>query len=355
MRKKMPPEADLRIKKRITGWKQMLATYGAILFLVGMQMGIIQFPGYDRLNEITKVIIVMLYWALVAGLFTYITNWQIKERYDKPTRMLSSATQKVAEGDFSIYMEPMHTADQYDYIDVMFLDFNKMVAELGSIETLKNDFVSNVSHELKTPLAIIKNYTAALKKHNLSPEVRNEYIHTIMEATDKLSALITDILRLNKLDHQAIETSPEPYDLCRQLTECILQFESVWEKKGVEMNVDMEDRAVIVADKSMMEIVWNNLLSNAIKFTEPNGTVSINQTSDAHSITVSVSDTGCGISEKNIRHIFDKFYQGDSSHAAEGNGLGLALASRVIEKAGGTLVVRSELGKGSIFTVQLEV
>ena len=348
-------EEDGRIKSKIMGWKHVALTYATMLLLVGLQAGIIVLPIFSRLNEFARVTIVMLYWAMVAGVFTYITNWQIKESYDKPMRMLSSATQKVAEGDFSIYMEPVHTADKYDYIDVMFLDFNKMVAELGSIETLKNDFVSNVSHELKTPLSIIKNYSTALKKNDLSPESREEYTDTIIEATDRLSTLITNILRLNKLDNQAIESSPEPYDLCRQLTDCILQFEPVWEKKGLEIQVEMEDRAIITADESMMEIVWNNLLSNAIKFTESGGTVSVKQSSDAHSITVSVSDTGCGISEENIRRIFDKFYQGDSSHASEGNGLGLALASRVLDKADGTLVVQSEPGKGSTFTVQLEV
>ena len=349
------PEKDERIKSKIMGWKHVALTYATMLLLVGLQAGIILLPIFSRLNEFARVAIVMLYWAMVAGVFTYITNWQIKESYDKPMRMLSSATQNVAEGDFSIYIEPMHTADKYDYIDVMFLDFNKMVAELGSIETLKNDFVSNVSHELKTPLAIIKNYSTALKKEDLSPESRAEYTDTIMEATDRLSTLITNILRLNKLENQAIESSPAPYDLCRQLTDCILQCEPVWEKKGLNIQVDMEDRAVITADESMMEIVWNNLLSNAIKFTEAGGTVSVKQSSDTHTITVAISDTGCGISQENIRRIFDKFYQGDTSHASEGNGLGLALASRVIDKANGTLVVQSEPGKGSTFTVQLEV
>ena len=355
MIKGTPAEKDARVKKKTMSWKQTVITYAAMLLLVGFQTGIIVFPGFQSMNAFIQTAIVMIYWAIVAAIFTFITNWQIRDEYDRPMRKLSEATKKVADGDFSVYVEPMHTADKHDYIDVMFLDFNKMVAELGSIETLKNDFVANVSHELKTPLAVLKNYTTLLKNGNLSAEIQEEYKDTIIGATDRLSALITNILKLNKLDNQAIEPIAEPYDLCRQLADCLLQFESLWEKKDIEIDVDIEDRAVITADENMMEIVWNNLLSNAIKFTGPGGKIVLNQTSDTNTITVTVSDSGCGMSDETIKHIFDKFYQGDTSHSQEGNGLGLALAYRIVEKAGGTLSVESQVGKGSIFTVQLNV
>jgi len=355
MIKRMTVEKDDRVRKKAISWKQTVITYAVMLLLVGLQVGIIVFPGFLSINKFIQVAIVLIYWAIVAAIFISITAWQIREGYDRPMRKLSEATKKVAEGDFSIYVEPMHTADKHDYIDVMFLDFNKMVAELGSIETLKNDFVANVSHELKTPLAVLKNYTTLLKRGDLSAETQEEYKDTIIEATDRLSTLITNILRLTKLDSQAIGSTAKPYDLCRQLADCILQFEPLWEKKDIEIEVDIEDRAVITADESMMEIVWNNLLSNAVKFTEQGGKIVINQTSDTNTITVSVSDSGCGINDETIKHIFDKFYQGDTSHSQEGNGLGLALAYRVIEKAGGTLTVESQVGKGSIFTVQLNV
>ena len=353
MTKRRQAERDVRVKEKKISWKQTVLTYCTMLLLVGIQVGIIIFPGYQSMSELIQVAIIMIYWAIVAALFTFITNWQIREGYDRPMRRLSEATKKVAEGDFSIYVEPIHTADKHDYIDVMFLDFNKMVAELGSIETLKNDFVSNVSHELKTPLAVIKNYTTLLKKGSLAAETQEEYKDIILEYTDRLSALITNILKLTKLDSQAIESTVEPYDLCGQLADCFLQFESLWEKKDIEIEVDIEDRVVITADENMMEIVWNNLLANAVKFTEPGGKIVLKQTSDVNTITVSVSDSGCGMSAETIKHIFDKFYQGDTSHSKEGNGLGLALAYRIVEKAGGTLSVESQVGKGSIFTVHL--
>ena len=355
MKKHIADESDVRVKRKTISWKHAIITYGFMLMLVGIQSGLVLFPGFQTIRAFFQVAIIMVYWAIVAGVFTFITAIQIRDAYDQPMRILSDATRQVANGDFSIYVEPVHTADKHDYIDVMFLDFNKMVAELGSIEALKNDFVSNVSHELKTPLAIIKNYTSMLKKGHLPVEEQQEYMDAINDATDRLSILITNILKLNKLDHQAIELTTESYDLCLQLSECLLQFESLWEKKDIEIEVELDDRAIITADPSMLEIVWNNLLSNAIKFTDSNGKIALKQTSDINTITISVSDSGCGMSTETMKHIFDKFYQGDTSHSQEGNGLGLALAYRIIEKANGTLVVESEEGKGSIFTVTLKV
>ena len=346
-------EADPRVKKKIMGWKGFVITYAAMLLLVGIQVGLIVMPFFFQMPTFFQINLIMLYWAIVAIIFMSITRWQIKNKYDIPMRTLSNAAKDVANGDFSVYVEPTHTPDNYDYIDVMFTDFNVMVQELGSIETLKNDFVANVSHEIKTPLAIIRNYTTALDNENLSTETRKEYIDIIVKATDNLNTLISNILRLNKLENQEIDIPSEPYNLCVQLYDCALQFESLWEEKNIDFTVDAEDKAVIAADKEMLEIVWNNLLSNALKYTAPGGSVSILQTSEADSISVSVSDTGCGMDADTVRRIFDKFYQADTSHSGEGNGLGLALAYRIVEKSRGSLTVKSELGKGSTFTVTI--
>ncbi len=348
-------DQDERVKRKNMGWREFAITYGIMVFLVGIQTGLLVFPAFNALNPIAQIIIIMSYWAIVAFLYGLLTNWQIRQNYDKPIRKLGSAAKKVARGDFSVYVEPIHTVDNYDYIDVMFLDFNTMVQELGSIETLKNDFVSNVSHEIKTPLAVIRNYTIALRNMKLPPETQEEYMDTIISATDKLSALVTNILKLNKLENQEIDSLAESYDVCNQLCECALQFESLWEEKHIAFQADIEDKATIYAERNMLEIVWNNLLSNALKFTPAGGEVTLSQSSDEKMITVSVSDTGCGMDAETQKHIFDKFYQGDTSHSGEGNGLGLALAHRVIEKAGGTLSVVSQPGKGSTFTVNIPI
>lgn len=160
---------------------------------------------------------------------------------------------------------------------------------------------------------------------------------------------------MNKLENQRIIPEIKVYDVCRQLCECILQFEYAWEEKRINLETDIEDSAMVKADASLLELVWNNLLSNAVKFTEPEGNITICQTSDEQSVRVTIADTGCGMSRESMNHIFDKFYQGDTSHSIEGNGLGLALVKRVMELMQGDIQVFSEEKKGSVFTVTLPV
>lgn len=306
-----------------------------------------------ELNGFIQTLIPTIYWTAVAAGLTLFTRKKVKDTYEEPLHRLADATQQVAGGDFSVYVPTIHTADRLDYLDVMILDFNKMVEELGSVETLKTDFVSNVSHELKTPIAVIKNYAELLQMKNASDGEKAEYARNIEEAAGHLSALISNILKLNKLENQRIDPEIESYDLCGQLEECILQYEELWDEKELELEVDMEEKAVIQADPSLMELVWNNLLSNAIKFTEQGGKVTVRQATEAEYVEVSVSDTGCGMSKESIRHIFDKFYQGDTSHSKEGNGLGLALVKRILVLMNGDIQVVSQEGKGSTFTVKL--
>lgn len=266
---------------------------------------------------------------------------------------MAEATRKVSQGDFSVYVPTLHTADRLDYLDVMILDFNKMVEELGSIETLKTDFISNVSHEMKTPISVIKNYAQLLGADQISQERRKEYAEEIEDAASRLSSLITNILKLNKLENQRITPEAEVCDVCRQLCESVFLFEDVMEEKEIDLEADIEDTALVKGDASLMELVWNNLLSNAVKFTESGGRIVIRQISEEGRIRVSVSDTGCGIGRESIDHIFDKFYQGDTSRSTEGNGLGLALVKRVVELMDGEIQVTSEVGKGSTFVVSL--
>ena len=325
----------------------------AIMLIVGgVHQGIlIGLQGTDW-HPIVIVHIIVLFWIGAAVGLTLLVRWRIVRVYDTPLQEVSEATKRVAKGDFSVHIMPLHAPGKEDYLDVMILDLNTMIEELGSIETLKTDFVSNVSHEMKTPIAVIKNYSELLQKE-ADEAKRTECAAAIEEAAGKLSALITNILRLNRLEHQRIVPQAQPYDLTRQLSDCIIGFETALEQKDLELEADMEDRVTITADESLLELVWNNLLSNAIKFTEPGGTITVRETTENGMVCVAVSDTGCGMEPESAKHIFDKFYQGDTSHTTEGNGLGLALVHRVLTLLGGRITVDSEPGRGSTFTVQL--
>lgn len=332
----------------------IFAIYLCILLLMsGIHTGLIVLANTNQWNGLVQTMVPIVYWSLVAIGLTLFTRRKIRKTYEEPMHKLAEATRQVAEGDFSVYVSPLNTSDKRDYLDVMILDFNKMVEELGSIETLKTDFVSNVSHEMKTPIAVIKNYAQMIKKGPMTGEETAEYAEIIEDAAGRLSDLVSNILKLNKLENQRITPERSAYDVCRQLCDCVLQYEDAWEEKAIELEIELEDMAMVWADESLLEMVWNNLLSNALKFTDPGGTVTVRQTSDAGSVWVSVSDTGCGMSRECLNHMFDKFYQGDTSHAQEGNGLGLALVWRVLQLMDGDIQVSSEEGKGSTFAVTL--
>lgn len=325
-----------------------------LLLMSGIHMGLVTLINENlHWPTIVQVLIPTVYWGLVAGALTLFTRYKIVKTYDQPMKELAKAAGKVAKGDFSVYIPPLHTSNRHDYLDLMFLDFNKMVAELGSLETMRSDFIANVSHEIKTPLAGIQNYAQLLQRPGLTKEDQETYVSAILSSTRRLSALVTNILKLNKLESQQIVPHYEPYDLSRQLSDCAMSFEPVWEEKDIEFEADIEDRATVYGDASLLELVWNNLLSNAFKFTEPGGSVTLRQTSEEGCVTVSVSDTGCGISREAQKHIFDKFYQGDTSHATEGNGLGLALVLRVLQLMNASIQVDSAEGQGTIFTVRI--
>lgn len=325
----------------------------ALLAMAGIHTGLLVLMEKLQWNDVVQTIVPILYWLTIAFGLTMFTRKRIQKTYDIPMKQLADATRKVANGDFSVYVAPLHIKENEDYLDKMIEDFNKMVAELGSIETLKTDFFANVSHEIKTPLSVIQSQAMLLQKENITEEKRQEYAAAIMQSTQRLSDLITNILKLNKLEKQSIVPKAEPYDLCEQLCACALQFENLWDKKNIEFEADFEDSAIISADENLLALVWNNLLSNALKFTPNGGHIIMSQHTCPDGIVISVADNGCGMDEETQKRIFDKFYQGDSSHSAEGNGLGLALVFRVIQLLDCTISVKSKRMEGSEFTVTI--
>ena len=325
---------------------------GMLMLLSGVHVGLILLLYRINVDSIVLVHVVLLYWVAVAiGLSLYIQR-QMRKFYEEPIQRIARAASQVARGDFSVYLPPVHTPDHLDCLDALTEDFNRMTEALGSIETLKTEFFSNVSHEIKTPIAVVMNTAELLRGENLSPEGR-EHVETIIRASKRLSTLITDILKLNKLEKQTISPQPEPYDLCAQLAECALQFEDTWERKGVGFEAALEDARQVCLDAGLMELVWTNLLSNAFKFTDAGGAVTLTEALTDAGVVVRVADTGCGMDEETCARVFEKFYQGDTSHATEGNGLGLALVRRVLEMMDCQTAVESAPGKGTAFTVTI--
>ncbi len=288
--------------------------------------------------------------TLIFGTIDYIRR---KITVDRPVKIITDTTEKIMQGDFSARVEPMHGTGVEGFNKIG-IAINAMAEELSGTETLRTDFIANVSHELKTPLAVMGNYATMLQRPGITEEEKNEYARAISEASRKLAQLITNILKLNKLENQQIFPQPREFDLGEQLCQCLLGFEDAWEAKALEIETDIEDGVRIRSDPELLSLVWNNLISNAVKFTPDGGTVCLSLKTEGSCVTVQVRDTGCGMKPEVGQHIFEKFYQGDTSHATQGNGLGLALVKRVVEILNGEIGVQSVYGQGSTFTVKIK-
>ena len=290
---------------------------------------------------------------VITAIFTWIDYIRRRMTVDRPVRIITEAAEKITKGDLSVRIKPMQGAATEGFNRII-TAVNAMTEELSGIETLRTDFISNVSHEMKTPLAVMQNYGTLLQSPGLSDEERIEYAKGVTDASRRLADMMTNILKLNRLENQTIFPQKTVFDLGEQLCESLLQYESIWEKSDIEIETEIEDDVKVEADAELLSLVWNNLFSNAFKFTGEGGKVRVSLTTDGHYAVVSVSDTGCGMTPEVGAHIFEKFYQGDTSRATQGNGLGLALVKRVVDIMQGEIGVESAVGKGTTFTVKIE-
>lgn len=273
----------------------------------------------------------------------------------KPVEKISAGIKKAMSGDYSVRIAKGTGLLRYREYDVITDDLNGLFKELGSVETLRGDFIASVSHELKTPMAVIQNYATLLGAPNITEEKRAEYCNRITDQTRKLSLMVSNILKLNKLENQQIFPDMERLDLSESVCESILGFETVWEEKELTIETELSDGISINGDKEMLSLVWTNLMSNAVKFTDKGGSIRINVYKEASRGVFRIEDTGCGMDRDTGEKIFNKFYQGDTSHSGKGNGLGLALVKRIVDIHNGEISVSSALGKGSCFTVKLKL
>lgn len=343
------------MKKALVAIYRFLVFFAMVAFVITCNMTLFLnllslSSGIEYTEENVHLAALFTFWNAVflGALFATVNLIRRKISIERPIKKILEITQKITHGDFSARIKPMHSSDYNEIIS----DLNKMAEELSSIETLRSDFISNVSHELKTPLAVLQNYGTLLEQPDLPEEKRIEYAKAVVQTTSRLSDLITNILKLNKLENQIIYPNIKKHCLSEQICECLLVFENVWEKKNIEIETDIENDVYIRTDAELLAVVWNNLFSNAIKFTENGGKIGVSLKSTGNNVEVKISDTGCGMDEKTIKHIFDKFYQGDTSRSTQGNGLGLALVKRVIDLLDAEISVESSPSVGSTFCVK---
>ena len=299
--------------------------------------------GHGQLIDAARI-----YIALVSILIGTILARLFGSRFLRPIRELADATKAVAAGDFSVRLG-RGSAKEIDFLKT---SFNDMVSELSNIETLRSDFVSNISHEFKTPTASIRGFAGRLKKNSLTQEQRDEYLDIIISESDRLTRLSSNVLLLSSLENTEKVSERAQYQLDEQLRRTVLLMEQQLLRKNLEVNLALGSVS-IVANEEILSELWINLFSNAIKFSPQDATITLTLYATKTEAVVTVSDQGPGMNEEVKKHIFDKFYQGDKSRSSEGNGLGLTLVKRILELESGEIYVESQADVGTTFSVSL--
>ncbi len=306
------------------------------------------FPSLANMDTIASSASSLIACTIIGtGAAALLTKWILS-----PLNEMIDATERIAKGDFKVHIQESF-AEKSDFGKLQ-RSFNHMAAELDNIEMFRKDFINNFSHEFKTPIVSLRGFAHQLQAGGLSPEEEREYIRIIAAESDRLSGMATNILLLSKLENQAIVTDRTEFYLDEQIRTCVLLLEKQWTDGEIELNIEL-DEVKYRFNEDMLSHVWVNLLNNAFKFTPRGGMVSCTLHATEEAVTVTISDTGTGMTEDIRVHIFEKFYQGDASHAGSGNGIGLTIVGRILELCGGRIRVESKLGIGSTFTVTLPV
>ncbi len=309
-------------------------------------------PNPNRMPWIHLLLSSPVLIVIVAGIIGIsigaISSTYLNNKFLKPLKELKEMTNEVAKGNFDVAIEEIPENE----IGVFVENFNIMVHELRKNELLKKDFISNVSHEFKTPLSVISGYTTLLQDPNISDEDRIEYSKIIFEYTTNLANLVNNILRLSKFDSKKITFELEKYSLDEQIREAILSLEPKWNEKNIVFNIEMQ-KVEIKADKELLAIVWNNLLDNAVKFSSVNSMIDISLFEKDNYVIFVIKDYGKGIKGSELPYIFDQFYQSEKSRKMEGNGLGLALVKKIVEASNGKIFVSTKEEEGTEFTIYI--
>ena len=343
MRKKKKRKSHITFKAFYT-----VLVIAEIAVIVAGASGILELMhgSFHGTREVPDVI-----WLVLIGLILGVSTTFFLVRFlSEPIITLNRAMKEVSGGNFDVRLD---TKKGFSELREMSESFNMMTKELRATEIVQTDFVSNVSHEFKTPINAIEGYATLLQDSEFAEgsEAR-EYVEKILFNTKRLSSLVGNILLLSKLDNQGIPDKISRYRLDEQIRQSIVLLEPMWLEKECELDVDLE-LVEYEGNEALMSHVWDNLISNAIKFGPCGGTVSIRLFTHDGGITFTVEDEGEGIAKEAEEHIFNKFYQSDTSHKSEGNGLGLALVKRIIETVGGSVKAENLPERGAKFTVNL--
>ena len=322
-----------------------------ITVTVVVSIGILIFSKVKDFETSILAIFVLLYILFTALIFFIIDYIRRNIIIQKPLNDILDATNLISKGEFDIKLKPRHNYNNYDELDKIMININKMAIGLRNDEILKKDFISNFSHEIKTPIAIMNGYINLLKRNEMSKEERDEYIDKLYNSSINLSNLISNILKLNKLENSEMELND--VNLSNVLENVIISYDELINNKRINLDIDMDDRLIKYTNESFIQLIFSNLISNAIKFSKYEGIVEIKLKNKNDYIEFMVKDNGIGMSKNTIIHIFNRFYQGDTSHKTEGNGLGLSMVKKAIDRLGYKISIESEEEKGSTFIVDI--
>ena len=312
---------------------------------------------YKEAITYEKLVLVCILILVLALIIAWFSLWVGAGHLTKPLIDVSNTVKQVAEGNFKVNIKRRDTTKcEYEYInevDELAKNVNKMVAELDGMDYMRKDFMSNVSHEIKTPIAAITGFTEILLDGSIDESERQEYLEVINKESMRISRLCENMLHMSRLDSQVIVANLQKIRLDEQLRKCIILLSEKWSDKEIDFSIDL-DEVNILSDYDMLQQVWINLIDNAIKYSGENCKIDISvKRLNDKSVKVSISDNGIGIEEGKLHRIFDKFYQCEESHKKSGSGLGLSISKRIVELLNGTIECKSKKDFGTTMVVTL--
>ncbi len=333
------------LRMRLYYW--LILTFIVVFSFIAVASGMFVLEHMDLIKKLSLSGLVAL--LAVAVVVVALMSYFVGRRIVAPMVKLSKASKEVARGNYNISVSD---SSKLEEVQTTFRNFNAMVRQLDSISTLSSDFVSNVSHEFKTPLTAIEGYATLLQDHTLSDAERDEYVEKIIYNTQRLTTLIGNVLTLSKIESEHLAPQYSLFRLDEQIRQAVVMLEPEWSAKNISFDAAL-DSVKINSCESLLLHVWTNLIGNAIKFSPKDSQIELRLLEQKECVVFSVHDHGCGMSEEVRSHIFEKFYQGDSSHKSEGHGLGLPMVKRITELTDGIIEVTSTPNIGTVFRVIL--